>query len=160
MFLGSIWHPGHLSQQKRTRWTFVPLPRGETQVGLVSATGFGVRATSPVPDLARDFLRLVGQLEKWPDRIGLTVGLHLHADLERDDPVENAFRHMAACSRTGLSDVRPECRAPQQAQALRLLGPVLSEVMASSEPIRPIMRRAKESMDVLLGRHEDAFERW
>ena len=160
MFLGSIWHPNELHQQKRTQWTCAPLPRGETQVGLVSVDGFGIRAASPVPELARDFLRLVGQLEKWPDRLATAQGLYLHADLERHDRIEGAFRQMAACSRTLLSDVTPELRSPRQEEALRLLNPALAEVIHTKDPIRPIMRRAKDSMDALLGKHEDAFQRW
>lgn len=156
---GSVWMPAHLASQNKVRWTALPFPRGQVVTGYKSVFGYGVRKSSPVPELAKAFLRVAAQWEKWPDRQQYVNGLNLHADLERDDAVERAYRQMARCGRTMLSDVRPECRTAAQADALKVLASAIPKVVQTDEPVISIMGHARDSMNALLGEPADSL-RW
>jgi hypothetical protein len=110
-----------------------------------------------VQSLAREFLSAAALWEKWPDRLDYVNGLYLHADMERHDAVAQAFLRSLEHGRTSLSDVRPECRSPQQEEALRLLNPALLKVLADREPVAQIMRHARDGMNALLGSRKNGL---
>ena len=151
MVIADVWDPEFLRRQKgKIRWTALPLPVGEIPACVLRAGGFGLRKNSRARELAENFLRLAGQWEKWPDKIGHHYGLFMHADLERHDEVESAYKKMITCARTPLSDIVPECRSPRHYDVLRLLMPALSRVLCTDEPVAEILRHSKDHIDALL----------
>jgi len=135
---------------ENVRWKAVPVPRGDTEVFCRHVRGFALRRQSPAPELAGEFFRVVGQMDRWAYARGYRSGLPLHAEHARNDELEAAFRWMAHRSRDLISDIAPECRTRAHEQAYRLLIPALERVVMSREPIIEIMRHAKASMDALL----------
>lgn len=149
------WFPEILRRlDTRVRWMAYPLPRGAEKAGVLHAYGMGLRRDSPVPELAKKFFRLAAGWEKWPHKIDHWYGMRLHADLERHDEVERAYKQMVRCARTPLSDVLPECRSKRQMEALSLVRSALERVVLSSEPVHHIMRHAGHTIDAMLNLHK------
>ena len=151
MTFGGNWFPWRLlHNDRKVRWTAVPLPRGRHEVGVVQSFGFGIRKDSSRQELAAQFLRVAAEWEKWPDRIDHAYGLRLHLELARTSPVGEAYEYMATHSRTPLSDVAPEYRSRRHYAALRLLESPLRRAFRSDESIECILADTKRNMELVL----------
>jgi len=156
MVVHNRWFPEMMRRSGSTvRWQPVPFPTNGDHVNILRAGGLALRKDSPVPDLAREYMRLAASWETWPSKRNHWYGFRVHARLERGDGVERVFKHAIASSRTPLSDVLPKYRESRLLETSDLLRSSLDRIVLSAEPVAEVMHHTVHMIEAFLNRPKE-----
>lgn len=128
VFLANCWEHMEVKANPRCRFAVRPLPRGKYASAAYMVNGCALRRNCPRPDLARIWLRLAAEIEKWPDYIDRHPAIPLHGDIPEPPDSLRAYEKALHTGRVYLSDVRPEHRTERHLNTKNL-------IVAAVEPV-------------------------
>lgn len=127
-----------------------PMPRGKYRASYSGAWGFGVRRQARLDGPVRTLLRLLADIEKWPDHLPKHPPIPLFQDLEADSEAFRAYSNARDCGRTFLADIEPACRTQLHSMLLPLVEGTLAQILQEETPVEQLLSSLRDHANNML----------
>lgn len=133
-----------------------PMPRGKCRASYSGVWGVGVRREARLDGPVRTLLRLIADIEKWPDYLPKHPPIPLFQDLEADSEAFRVYSNARDCGRTFLADIEPACRTRLHYMLLPLVEGTLAQILQEETPVEQLLSSLRDHANKMLEkpRHE------
>ena len=127
-----------------------PLPTSKRRIGILSATGFGIRRGTPARDLALKMLQALAEMETWPDHVAGAPAVPFTRSLHKADEVSGVFQDAMRNARCSLHEIEPSRRTLAHLDALQIIWPTFRMIRNERVPIPDIMAHLRDQIGTMV----------
>ena len=159
ILMANCWDHMQVRANPKCRFAVRPLPRGRFVTSAYRVHGCAVRRGCPRPDLARIWLRLAAEIEKWPDYIDRRPAISLHGDFSEPPDTLRAYEQALHTGHVYLSEVRPECRTERHLNTSNLIVAAVGPAIKGELPAGQALATLRDQINAVVAESDGDLSR-